>query len=238
MADKLLGRELAIGLGLGLLVNFIWALISQQFNLYQISIVFVASIVFYYLVWKFVLKPLQIVRKQKLKVVYTSFQEARPFIKRKIQEASSIKISSVGGGAVVEDERGWILETLLKRSHQDGVQIKILLLKPNSQAVQDRFKELDNLKPSKFPPEALSNYILTNTQKILERKSKIGLRYYSAKPIWRLFILDDTAFVSFYLSSKEGHETQMTQLEKGSDLFTAFERTFDSLWEEGHEPSV
>ena len=236
MKDNPLGKELAIGFGLGLLTNFIWAIISQQFNLYQIALIFAVSLVLYYLAWKFMLRPLQISKKQRVKAVYNSYKDARPIIKQKIQVASNIGIISVGGGAIVEDERGWILETLLKRSHEDGVRIRILLLNPNSQVTQTRSKELDNLSSSKFPSDALEKYILNNARKILERDSKVELRYYDSKPVWRLYILDETIFVSFYLSNKEGHHTQMTQLEKGSDLFSAFERTFDILWENGQNP--
>ncbi len=237
MADKSLGKELAIGFGLGFLTNLIWALVSEQFNPYWITLIFIASIGLYYLVWVFILKPLRIVQKGKITGVYDSYEEAKPFLKQKLQESSKFRIITIGGGSIAEDERGWILETLEKRSHQDGAQIRILLLNPQSQATQGRFRELDAFHPRKFHPEALRHSIIANARKIVERSDKIEVRYFDAKPIWRLYILDEVAFVSFYLSDKEGHETQATVLRKGSDLFSAFERVFDSLWENGQIPS-
>lgn len=38
--------------------------------------------------------------------------------------------------------------------------------------------------------------------------------------------------------NKEGHETQPLELQKGSDLFSGFERTFDTLWKNSQKPTI
>ena len=192
----------------------------------------------YYLVWKFVIQPLLVVKKSKVIAVYDSYDTAKPFLIKKLEMASDVRIITVGGGPITDDERGKILEILINRSITEHIKVKILLLSPTSKEAENRNKELNNFDKRDFPLGAVSQTIISNTKKISERKSNIELRYYDSKPILRIFIVDELAFISYYLSNKEGHDTQLTIIEKGTDMFKGFERMFETLWENGTLPRL
>jgi len=108
---------------------------------------------------------------------------------------------------------------------------------PKASGVQERLIELEKLHPGKFDPDSLTKSIFANVQKITSRSNTIELRLYDSKPVWRIFILDELAFISAYLSDKEGHESEMVVFEKGSDLFRSYERLFDIMWQTSHKPN-
>ena len=168
--------------------------------------------------------------------VYDSYDTAKPFLIKKLEMASDVRIITVGGGPITDDERKKILEILINRSITEHIKVKILLLSPTSKEAENRNKELNNFDKRDFPLGAVSQTIISNTKKISERKSNIELRYYDSKPILRIFIVDELAFISYYLSNKEGHDTQLTIIEKGTDMFKGFERMFETLWENGTLP--
>ncbi len=70
MNQKTLSKELLIGLGLGLLTNLIWAIIAEQLNPYVIGPIFVVVIILYFLIWRFVLKPFNLVKKDRFHSVH------------------------------------------------------------------------------------------------------------------------------------------------------------------------
>jgi hypothetical protein len=236
MSEKATSRELIIGFVIGILTNLAWALITEQFNVYWIAGIFLGTVFVYYFGWKFIIQPLFTLKKAKVKAVYDSYDQAKPFLIQKLETASEVKILTVGGGPITDDARGKMLDILITRTRVENIKVKILLLNPSSTAAENRNKELNELNKRDFPSNSVSQTVTANTRKILERKSGIDVRYYDSKPILRLFIVDGLAFVSFYLSNKEGHDTQLTVIEKGSDLFKGFERMFDTLWENGIPP--
>lgn len=229
-------REVGIGLGLGLLTNLIWAAIFDQLSPFIIAVVFLVSLIVYYLLWNFLIRPILLTHKLRIKAIYDEYEKAKPDVKRKLETASVIKIISIGGGTIAEAERGAILDILEKRTKAGESQIRILIANPQGSGLQDRLKELEKIHPGKFDPEGLSKSIFANVRKITSRSCDIELRLYDSKPVWRLFILDELAYVSAYLSDREGHESQMTVFEKGSDLFSAYERLFDVLWHSSKKP--
>lgn len=236
MSEKVTSKEIIIGFVVGIVTNLAWALITEKFNVYWITAIFLGTISVYYFGWKFVIQPLFVLKKSKVIAVYDSYDKAKPFLIKKLETASDVRIITVGGGPITDDERGKILEILITRSITEHIKVKILLLSPTSNEAENRNKELNNFDKRDFPLGAVSQTIISNTRKISERKSSIELRYYDSKPILRIFIVDELAFVSYYLSNKEGHDTQLTVIEKGTDMFKGFERMFETLWENGTLP--
>jgi hypothetical protein len=231
-------KEIIIGFALGLFTNLIWALLSEQLNPYIILLVFVIFFILYYLFSNFVLKPNEILSEGKIKAIYDSYKQAKPFIIQKLRKASSIKILLIGGGTIAEDNKAEMLDILRHRALEGVMEIKILLENPHSQNMLNRVTELKSLRPKKYSLDAVQIGIENNARKIMLNENKIQVRYYETLPIWRMFILDDVAIISAYLANKEGHETQELVLEKGTDLFDAFSRNFDAIWDSGTIPSV
>ena len=236
MSEKVTSKEIIIGFVVGIVTNLAWALITEKLNVYWITLIFLGTISVYYLVWKFVIQPLLVVKKSKVIAVYDSYDTAKPFLIKKLEMASDVRIITVGGGPITDDERKKILEILINRSITEHIKVKILLLSPTSKEAENRNKELNNFDKRDFPLGTVSQTIISNTKKISERKSNIELRYCDSKPILRIFIVDELAFISYYLSNKEGHDTQLTIIEKGTDMFKGFERMFETLWENGTLP--
>jgi len=230
MQNKSFIKEIAVGLGLGLITNILSSFVLEQTNIYIISSIFVLVLFIYYLSWIFVIKPLLVNRKVKLKDVFVNYKKAKSSINTALQESSNIKIMSVGGSAVTGDDREKMLDTISQRALA-GAQVKILLLNPTSPALDARFDELRHMKFAKGQIDDMKRYITNSAHKILSRNEAIEVRYYDHKPVWRLYVLDKWAFVSFYLGDKEGHDTSIIMIERGSDLFSAIERYFDSVWE-------
>ena len=79
MTDKSPGKELAIGFGLGFLTNLVWALVSERFDLYLVALIFAISMGFYYLTWMFILKPLRIAQRGKIRAIYDLANRSTPY---------------------------------------------------------------------------------------------------------------------------------------------------------------
>jgi hypothetical protein len=233
--EKSLIREVIVGLGLGILTNLIWVLISDKLNPFLIIAIFIASVIVYYVLWNYLIKPILMVQKLKLKNVYQNYETAKSDIKKKMQVSSKIKVITIGGSTIAEDDKGEILDIITKRTKAENVEIRILLSNPKSSGLRERWQELEKLRPGDYDPEILTNSVLANVQKIKSRSSLIELRLYDSKPVWKLFILDELAYVSNYLSDKEGHDSEIIVFEKGSNFFRAYERLFDVIWRESHE---
>ena len=55
MSEKVTSKEIIIGFVVGIVTNLAWALITEKFNVYWITLIFLGTISVYYLVWKFVI---------------------------------------------------------------------------------------------------------------------------------------------------------------------------------------
>ena len=65
-----------------------------------------------------------------MKAVYNSYNKAQPFLIKKLETASDVRIITVGGGSIAEEDRGKILEILITRSITEHIKVRILLFKP------------------------------------------------------------------------------------------------------------
>jgi hypothetical protein len=236
MTEKSIAREVIIAVGLGFLTNILWTAITSRFDIYITTTIFIAVAVVYLILWVFIIKPLVVSHKVKIKNVYQNYEIAKPSLHIALKESSNIKIMSVGGSSITEEDRGEVLNILTRRVLA-GASVRILLLNPNSTAINSRFKELQQMKPQNGQPSDLSNHITNSANKIITRDSRLSVRYYDTTPVWRLVLMDKVAYVSFYLGDKEGQETSMIILDRGTDLFSAIERQFDALWETGKQSS-
>jgi hypothetical protein len=80
-----------------------------------------------------------------------------------------------------------------------------------------------------------------NILRIKDLNSRLGgnktqLRLYDMLPVWRLYIFDDRIFISSYSPDKEGHDTQELEVSSATDLYRAFDREFEYLWETSVTP--
>jgi len=228
-------RELFIVIALGLVSNFIAAAVLRRFSPYLIMLACAGVTALYYLLATVIWKPLSIANHARIKGWYKSYNDAKPIVKKALSAASSIRMMTIASSAITSDERGEVLDILEGRA-RDGAGIKILILNPDSKWAADRLSELDSLKPGRFTPESARQKKFANLQTIIARNralpsNKIKVRLYDARPIWRIYIIDDIALVSSYLSRKKGPESEHLILARGSDLFSTFERVFDTLWD-------
>jgi hypothetical protein len=233
---KIDAKELIYAILIGLVTNLLWALIAQQINLALIALIFFVSIAGFFIVWNYTYKPLALHRKSRLKNYYSSSKDARRQIVDKLRSATHIRLITIGGGMIAEDDHAEVMHILEKRAKEGAMLIRILLLNPHSKEMDCRIEELENLRPGVFVSEVVKSGIENNAKKIASLNKKIGVRYYNSQPVWRLFIIDDLAFVSSYLREKEGHKTDMFVFQGGTDLFQAFQRMFDYMWTIGLEP--
>lgn len=234
-------KDIGLALLLGVVSNTIYTIAAQTINLWHILIIFVLAIIAYYAATLGLAKPFLVLRRGGIVNVFRDYAEARNIILTKLRHSGKIKITTIGGGTIFEVDWGEFCE-LLESKARGGVQVKVLVLNPDSRHLEARMQELAKFKPGKFNLSEFSARTRANVLKVSELNKllgpcKIQLRYYDMLPTWRLYLFDDSIFISSFLEDKEGHDTTVYQVTAGSDLYRAFERCFDHMWDVGEIPS-
>lgn len=233
-------KDVSIALLLGIVGDAVYTLLTKTVNPGHILAIFVTAVLIYYTVVRGLARPFLVLRKSKLVNVFDNYAEAKSIILTRLRHSKKIKLTTIGGGTIFEVDWGEF-SGFLESKARSGVEVRVLVLHPDSRYLEARMHELGKFKPGKFTLAEFKKRTSANVLKVkgmnkLLGLSKIQVRYYDTFPTWRLYIFDDSAFISSYLENREGHDTMVYQVTADSDLYGAFERCFDHMWAIGEIP--
>lgn len=112
---------------------------------------------------------------------------------------------------------------------EQATAIRVLLIDPASPAAEQRAAELGESM------ETFVSGIHLSASRLRELAGEIGVSvevyYYRVVPVWRLIVLDDTAYVAAFDQATEGHESVMYRVVATPHgvLYRGFRRAFESL---------
>lgn len=166
--------------------------------------------------------------------IYGNQQAAEKIIEECLQHAKQIDILTLRGFGLVG-----LKDAIVRRAvdpYRNARSIRILVLDPKSPYCERRAREIDET-PATFRT-GIETTIRT-VMKLKETYSAWDIRLFDALPVWRLIRADSDLFVSTYPAKSDGHRAPMYHIQSGPEfsLFPAFERYFESLWENGENPS-
>ena len=172
-----------------------------------------------------------ILRRMNIGVVniYRHRQDAQPTIDDFVQSARTIWFMGIKATSLLSEHQTVDID------FAQVSKMKILVIDSKSRHVARRTGEVDH-KPEIHRPEIQHNLkkftVLNEPPRI-----SIAVRLYDFLPIWNLLFIDNVLFLSFYLRGIRGTESLCLQIERPSQLFLAFERYFNEMWERA-KPAV
>jgi transcriptional regulator with XRE-family HTH domain len=166
--------------------------------------------------------------------VYTVQAEANRELREQAATAARVDILAVRALGIIALNDSLLRGPLAARDTQ--VQVRVLLLDPNSPATQIRAAEIGE-SPGSFA---------AGIRLALERLAEFGghpfvrlqAAVYDALPTWRMLTFDGVLYLSAFAASSEGHRSGMYKFTAATDgvLHAGFLRQFDDMWRQARKP--
>jgi len=113
-----------------------------------------------------------------------------------------------------------------------NTEIKWLLLNPDSYYVKVRAQENPVRTPESLRHHILSGIGMLYKTKVDNNQLNFHLRCYDELPIFRVVIIDDTAYLSYYPRNGSSDNIPVFVVTKGKSwLYYAIDKYFESLWD-------
>jgi len=120
--------------------------------------------------------------------------------------------------------------------------IKILLLNPQSNYVDDRAYEIYQDKSiSKEKIQGIRKGIIHSLEDLLALKNDyatLSVRLYDAKPIWRIVFINNKLFLGKYLDKRCYDLPFIEMIDTKKSLYRTFQVYFDDVWESSKEIEI
>jgi transcriptional regulator with XRE-family HTH domain len=151
-------------------------------------------------------------------------------IRRRAADARQLDILAVRALGIVALNDSLLRPALLARG--EPLQVRVLLLDPDSEAAQKRAGEIGEGHASFAAGIRLALAKLEEVRD-LAPNVELEVRLYDRLPVWRIFRIDDIAWVSSFDAQWEGHESTIYEIPhtpRGS-FWAGYRRQFEDLYE-------
>lgn len=204
-----------------------WGLTQSTLSVLITVTIFIILIMAFYRLYP-PIRRIVIFNQSGIVNIYQNQSDAEDAIRTKLQTARAIDILTIRGLGILGLKESLLKQMLIDRAGQ--ITIRVLYLNPNSIFVEQRAKEIKENHSTFVHGILLCQKFLSELKYIY--KLNIGANMYDDLPIWRMIILDDTAFVSSYIPSCEGHNSAMYEIKSGQkySLYCVFKRYFEYLY--------
>jgi hypothetical protein len=161
--------------------------------------------------------------------VYENQAAAGREVRALAAEATAIDVLAVRGLGVLALNDSLLRPLMTARKRP--LWLRVLLLRPNSDAARRRAEEIDE------PAESFSTGIVLALARLREIATfpqvTVEAYEYDTLPVWRIVSIDSTLFVSTFAPDWEGHESPVYKLVSTQigPLYGGFRRTFEDLLE-------
>jgi len=156
-----------------------------------------------------------------IEFVYENQIKALPDIEKDIENSDEIKIFSMRGGIYIDQDGA--LSSIINKNKQ----IKFLLSSPSNPYISERAEEVG------METENYRNF-LTETFKLLLHKTRtnrnIERHIHSMAPIFRLLILNNRVYFSFFKHGVKGPGLKVFRAKANSIIYKGFSRYYEHMW--------
>ena len=163
--------------------------------------------------------------------VYPNQETCEKEIVERYRRAKKIKILTIRGEKYFLGSRSLLRDiTLGKLKAEEELDIKVLVLVPDSSHITDRLaRSLGSQLPDDMRKKMVMS--LNNMKHIADQNTNFQVRCYDKTPIIKMLIFDDVMFISAYLKAKNDRNTHMLRITRNDlVLFASLEKEFDDLW--------
>jgi transcriptional regulator with XRE-family HTH domain len=159
--------------------------------------------------------------------VYAAQNSAAEEIQQQAREAKELDVLAVRGLGLIGLNDSLLRACLPRDQGGKGLRIRVLLLDPDSDALDRRAAEIGESSESLAGGVRLAEARLRE----LAASSEIEVYRYRMLPTWRLIRTDSTMFVSAFDAGWEGHESATYKVMETphGPLFRGFRRMFDAI---------
>ncbi|MBM4043743.1 MAG: hypothetical protein FJ279_01390 [Planctomycetes bacterium] len=167
---------------------------------------------------------------------YTDADAATEDIKKEALRSKRIRYVSTYNTAFLAERYPdqTLLYKILKERNTTATapEIKFLHLSPESRFTEIRAAELDD------PPQYIRDGVIhaLRTVRVVLQKlnlpaTTVQVRHYDFLPIFRIVLFDGCAFIGFHKKGRMARLSPMLHVRADSELYGAFSRYFDTLWD-------
>ncbi|MGW1465588.1 helix-turn-helix domain-containing protein [Streptomyces sp. NPDC002308] len=162
--------------------------------------------------------------------VYEAQGSAASEIKQMVREATELDVLAVRGLGLIGLNDSLLRACLPREQGGRGLQVRVALLDPDSEALARRAAEIGE------SAESLGSGIRLAEARLRELSGtcNISVYRYAMLPTWRLIRADSTMFVSAFDAGWEGHESATYKVMETphGPLFRGFRRMFEAIADE------
>lgn len=163
--------------------------------------------------------------------VYATQADASEDIQQLAVSARQLDVLAVRGLGLIGLNDSLLRSSLARPEGRQALQVRVLLLDPDSPALAVRAAEIGE------SAESLAGGVKLAEARLRELSSVCDLEVYryGMHPTWRVIKLDDTMFVSAFDAGWEGHESATYKVMETphGPLYRGFQRMFASMIETG-----
>lgn len=157
-----------------------------------------------------------------IEYVYPSHDKAVDDMKIDIDKSAFVKIMCIRGRSFIQAD-----EELSYVMTSNNKNIKFLLSSPTNTYIDLRANEIGK------PPELYRKEIENNLQQLFS--ATIGLnniekKIHNEPPIFRLIIMENRIYFSFFKESKMGTQLQVFRAKSNSSIYKGLNRYYDYVW--------
>ncbi|MCX4699537.1 helix-turn-helix transcriptional regulator [Streptomyces sp. NBC_01373] len=159
--------------------------------------------------------------------VYAAQDSAAEEIQQQARQAQELDVLAVRGLGLIGLNDSLLRACLPREQGGKGLRIRVLLLDPDSAALERRAAEIGE------SPESLASGVRLAEARLRELADSCEIEVYRYRmlPTWRLIRTDSTMFVSAFDAGWEGHEsaTYKVMATPHGPLFRGFRRMFEAV---------
>jgi len=167
--------------------------------------------------------------------VYSNDSEASEDMLKYVRRSKTIKMFSMRAHRLLIKERPLHFLIAPDCPVRD---IKILLADPDSESMAARAQEYVCSQPN-YTVDGYKRDIRWSVESVAGHattKPWIKLRLHQEPACFRILIVDDFLFLSFFLEDTSGEESEVFRVSRLSSLYRAVNRYFDWIWEKRSTP--
>lgn len=155
-----------------------------------------------------------------IEYVYKEQRDASKDILKDIESSTTVKLLCMRGRSFIQTDAE-LSQILEKRN----LTIQYLVLDPDSQFVQ---KRADELNKQNYKQELETNISDLKTQ--TQGKANVAKRIHDQPPVFRLLILDNRIYFSFFEKNKLGSQLPVFRAKDSSPIYKGLVRYYEYIW--------
>lgn len=165
-----------------------------------------------------------------IEYVYSSYDKAKSDIKKDVDISPFVKIMCIRGRSFIQPDEELSVLASTRQTH-----VKYLLSSPQNPYLKMRANELGHDLDIYIQDVKSNLEQLYNTSRGI---NNIETRVHNEAPVFRLIILENGIYFSFFVKIKMGKQLSVFRAKSNSIIYKGLNRYFDYVWETSNKYTV